>query len=39
MVDSILEFLVSISIVLSSVLVCLFFSARGRRTRHNRPAH
>jgi hypothetical protein len=39
MVDSILEFLVSVSIVLSGLLVHLLFSAPGKRTRHNRPAH
>jgi hypothetical protein len=37
MVDSILEFLVTISLILGGVLSYVLFSARGGR--HNRHAH
>ena len=37
MVDSILEFLITLSLILSGVLAYLLFSARGGR--HNRHAH
>jgi hypothetical protein len=39
MVDAILEFLLTLSLILSGILTYLLFSIRGRRTRHDRHAH
>ena len=39
MVDGILEFLLSLSLILMGILTYLLFSIRGRGTRHDRHAH
>jgi hypothetical protein len=39
MVDAILEFLLSVSLILSGILTYLLFSIRDIRTRHDRHAH
>lgn len=39
MVDAILEFLLTLSLILSGILTYLLFSIRGRRTRPDRHAH
>lgn len=39
MVDEILEFLLTLSLILIGILTYLLFSFRSRRTRHDRHAH
>jgi hypothetical protein len=39
MVDAILEFLLTLSLILSGILAYLLLSIRGRKTRHGRHAH